>query len=245
MKKATKNIVSNSEETKKKHREKMQELLEMHAISMANRVQGTKKHDKGNVGMKQTPCEVFVFLVIADEQLRNSYQEKFKNTRNFKKTVAFETVEQLRQYLTEYKFPKTSIFLTIIDHFFENADKNEQQKAIVSIQNLNKQDPSMELIVLMNGVEVSGSKINTNFGTISAIKKTDVDCFKQILNTMIVAVHERDKIRKQYDTKQILKKATIVAGILLVLMLVIDYVTGITSETKNGLIGVLPRTLFE
>ncbi|MCL2327316.1 MAG: hypothetical protein FWC39_02250 [Bacteroidetes bacterium] len=238
-KKPVKKPVSHSGLTKKKLKARAAELLANHAISIVKRVKGKTKHDKGNVGFKQTPCEVFVFLVIANEQLRESYQEKFKNTRNFKKTIAFENVEQLVQYLAEYKFPKMSIFLAIIDHFFENVSEEEKQQGIAAMQKLQQQDPSMELIMLTGQHETTAVKVSTHFGLVTYIRKTDVDSFKLILNNMIVAVHEHDKVRKQYDTKQILKKISIAAGIALVLMVVIDYVT------KGKLIGVLPYTLFQ
>lgn len=244
MKKSTKKPASQTDITKKRLRAKTAELLEAHAISIAKRVKGKINHDKGNVGFKQTPCEVFVFLVIADEQLRNSYQEKFKNTRNFKKTIAFETVEQLLHYLEEHKFPATSIFLAIIDHFFENVSEEEQTQGIAVMQKLQQQDPAMELIMLSKQHDSSTVKTNTPYGLVTYIKKTDVDCFKQILNCMIVALHEHNKIRKQYDTKQMLKKGSIAAGVLLVLMIVIDYITGAQSGTGNGLMGVLPPSVF-
>ena len=243
-KKPVKKPVSHVDETKKKLKARAAELLENHAISIVKRVKGKTKHEKGNVGLKQTPCEVFIFLVIANQQLRESYQERFKNTRHFKKTIAFENVEQLVHYLEEYKFPKTSIFLAIIDHFFENVSEEEKQQGIAAMQKLQQQDPSTELIMLTEQHDTTIVKVNTHFGLVTYIKKTGADCFKQILNDMVVAVHEHDKIRKQYDTKQILKKISIAGGFLLVLMFVVDYITGAQSGTGNGLIGVLPRSVF-
>ncbi|MDR0941815.1 MAG: hypothetical protein LBM68_06265 [Bacteroidales bacterium] len=244
MKKQIKKPALQTGVTKKRLRERTAELLEAHAVSIAKRIKGQKKHDKGNVGFKQTPSEVFVFLVIANEQLRNSYQEKFKNTRNFKKTIAFETVEQLIRYLEEYQFPKTSIFLAIIDHFFENVSEEEQKQGIALMQKLQQQDPAMELIMLSEQHDSSSVKTNAGYGLVTYIKETDGDSFKQILNCMIVAIHEQNKIRKQYDTKKMLKKGSIAAGIILVLLIVIDYITGAQSATGNGLIGVLPPSVF-
>ncbi|MDR1762203.1 MAG: hypothetical protein LBR55_07115 [Bacteroidales bacterium] len=239
MKKTTKKTTtSNAEANKKRLREKMQEMLELHAISIAHRTKGVKKHEKGNVGLKQTPCEVFVFVVIADEQLRNSYQEKFKNTRNFKKIIALESVEKLLHYLEEYQFPKMSIFIAIIDNFFENVSEEEQNQGIAIMKKLQKQDPMMELIMLSEQLDSPNVKTHTAYGLTTYIKKNNPDSFKKILNCMIVAVYDQDKIRRHYDTKQVLKKLSIAAGILIVLMLVIDFVT------KGTLIGVLPNTLF-
>ena len=244
-KKHVKKPASQADITKKKLKARAAELLENHVISIAKRAKGKTKHDKGNVGLKQTPCEVFVFLVIADQQLRESYQERFKNTRHFKKTVAFENVEQLVHYLEEYKFPKMSIFLAIIDHFFENVSEEEKQQGIAIMKKLQQQDPSMELMLLTEHHDTTLVKVNTHFGLVTYIKKTSADCFKKILNDMVVAVHEHDKVRKQYDTKQMLKTISIAAGIALVLLLVIDYVTGVQSSTGDGWIGVLPHSLFE
>ena len=224
---------------KKKLRNKTQDLLANHAASVAFRVKGSKKHDKGNVGFKQTPCEVFVFIVVADERLRTEYQERFKNTRNFKKTIAFETVEQLQQYLAEYKFPKMSIFLAIIDCFFEKMSENEQNAGIAAMKKLQQQDPSMELIMLSELHDSPTVKTNTAYGPVTYIKKTAADGFKQILNCMILALHEHNKIRKQYDTKQMLKKGSIAAGIILVVMLIADFIA------KGKLLSVLPYSLFE
>lgn len=237
--KANKQAQSITNANKKKLRDRTQELLNNHMASVALRVKGSKKHDKGNVGFKQTPCEVFVFIVIADEQLRAEYQERFKNTRNFKKTIAFENVEQLQQYLVEYKFPKMSIFLAVIDCFFENMSEDEQSVAIAAMKKLQQQDPSTELIMLSELHDSPTVKTNTPYGLVTYIKKTAADSFKQILNCMILAIHEHNKIRKQYDTKQMLKKGSIAAGILLVLMLIADFIA------KGKLLGVLPYSLFE
>lgn len=243
-KKSKKTIASNADVNKKALRERNQELLQMHAQSVENRVKGAKKHDKGNVGLKQTPCEVFIFLVIADEQLRMNYVEKFKNTRHFKKTIPFETVEKLNAYLKEYKFPKTSIFLAVVDYFFEHAAEEEYQKNVAIMQALYQQDPMMELIVLADKPDAANVKVNTTYGRVTFVKKTDADCFTQVLNNMIVAVHEQNKIRKQYDTKKVLRKGTIVAIILVFIMFGIDYVTGLESVGGNGVIGVLPASVF-
>ncbi|MDR2963612.1 MAG: hypothetical protein LBU90_08310 [Bacteroidales bacterium] len=235
----TKKCQKNSDDTKKKLREKKQEAIENYAVSLASRIKGSKKHEKGNVGFKQTSCEVFVFLVIADATLRSDYQERFTHTRHFKKTVAFATVEELQKYMAEYSFPKNSIFLSVIDNFTETGSEEEQEKAAAHLKELHTHDPVMELIVLSERSDTTSAvKTCTPYGSVMFIKKTASDCFEQILNYMVVAIHEQDKIRKLYDTKQMIKRGSIVAVVVLVVLLIADFIA------EGELIYILPRTWF-
>ncbi len=158
-------------------------------------------------------------------------QEQFKNTRSFKKTVGFTNGADLLEYIKTRKFPQMSILLVVMDYFLEDSDDAEAQNGITVLNELKDYDPNIEVIMLSSSTDADIATSASYFGAVTFIQKGK-DAFKKVLNNMVWAIHEQEKIRKKSDTKKMIKFLLIGFVSLIVLMLIIDSFTGI--------LGILP-----
>lgn len=205
---------------KKKDLEKKQ--IENFEISVANRIKGKVAAEPGNIGIKHTHCEVFVFIVDDNELQLKVLQEQFKNTRSFKKTKGFTNGKDLLDYIKTRKFPKKSIFLVVMDYFLEDSDDEEAQNGIAVLNDLKAYDPNIEVIMLSSHSDVDIAASASYFGAVTFIQKGK-DAFKKILNNMVWAIHEQEKIRKKADTKRVLRIGIIVFISIFVVLITIDF----------------------
>ena len=205
---------------KKKDLERKQ--IQNFEISVANRTKGKVPAEPGNTGIKHTHCEVFVFVVDDNELQLKVLQEQFKNTRSFKKTKGFTNGKDLLEYIKTRKFPKKSIFLIIMDYFLEDSDDEEAQNGIAVLNDLKAYDPNIEVIMLSSHSDVDIAASASYFGAVTFIQKGK-DAFKKILNNMVWAIHEQEKIRKKADAKRVLRIGIIAFISIFVILITIDY----------------------
>jgi len=205
---------------KKKEIEKRK--LENFKISTTNRAQGKTPVDPGNTGIKHTNCEVFIFIVDDNELQLKVLQEQFKNTRSFKKTKGFTNGKDLLSYIKTRKFPKKSICLVIMDYFLEDSDDEEAQNGIAVLNDLKAYDPSIDVIMLSSHSDVDIAASASYFGAITFIQKGP-EAFRKVLNNIVWAIHEQEKIRKKADSKRVLQIGIIVFISVLLILFTIDF----------------------
>ncbi|MFO7868412.1 MAG: response regulator, partial [Bacteroidales bacterium] len=213
-----------SRKRKNKKTEIEETQIKNYNLSIKNRIKGKKPVAAGNKGMKHTNGEVFVFLVDDNEMQLKVLQEQFKNTKSFKKTKGFTSGKSLLSYIKERKFPKHSIILVIMDYFLENSDNEESQNGIAVLNHIKEYDPNIEVIMLSSSSDVDIATSSSHFGAVTFIQKGK-DAFKKILNNMIWAIHEQEKIRKKAETKRIIKSAIIIFLFFLIGIIAYDAIT--------------------
>lgn len=206
----------------KKKKEIEKRKLENFKISTTNRAQGKTPVDPGNTGIKHTNCEVFIFIVDDNELQLKVLQEQFKNTRSFKKTKGFTNGKDLLSYIKTRKFPKKSICLVIMDYFLEDSDDEEAQNGIAVLNDLKAYDPSIDVIMLSSHSDVDIAASASYFGAITFIQKGP-EAFKKVLNNIVWAIHEQEKIRKKADSKRVLQIGIIVFISVLLILFTIDF----------------------
>lgn len=234
---AAKKIENEKREAKLKRKSKEEVLIANYNISIANRVKGKRKAEPGNSQVKNVYSEVFIFLVDDNELQLKVLQEQFKNTRSFKNTKAFTNGSDLLKYIKTYKFPKNSIFMVVMDYFLENPDNEEAQNGIDMLNKLKEYDPSIEVIMLSSSADVDVAASAAHFGAVTFIQKGS-DAFKKVVNNIVWAVHEQEKIRKKAGTKRLIKIGLIGFITIIVTLMVADFLT-------DGSLGVLPSTIFK
>ena len=211
---------------------KEQEQLKNFAVSISNRTKGKELAEPGNKGVKHTHCEVFIFLVDDNELQLKVLQEQFKNTRSFKKTKAFTNGKDLLDYIQYTKFPKNSIFLVVMDYFLEDSDDEEAQNGIAVLNDLKSYDPNIEVIMLSSHADVDIAASASYFGAVTFIQKGK-DAFNKIINNIVWAIHEQEKIRKKADSKKLIKIGIIgFLGLIFILVL--------ADALSGGKLGVIP-----
>jgi two-component system, OmpR family, response regulator len=234
---------SNSDKTaKEKSKEKVEKILDKKskeeeqlknfAVSISNRTKGKELAEPGNKGVKHTHCEVFIFLVDDNELQLKVLQEQFKNTRSFKKTKAFTNGKDLLEYIKYTKFPKNSIFLVVMDYFLEDSDDEEAQNGIAVLNDLKTYDPNIEVIMLSSHADVDIAASATYFGAVTFIQKGK-DAFNKIINNIVWAIHEQEKIRKKADAKKLIKIGII--GFLSIIFILV-----VADALSGGKLGIIP-----
>jgi len=207
-----------------KLRSREEEQLKNYSISMNNRKKGKVPAEPGNKGIRHTYAEVFVFVVDDNELQLKVLQEQFKNTRSFKNTKGFTNGADLLKYIKTRKFPKMSILLVVMDYFLEDSDDEEAQNGIAILNELKEYDPNIEVIMLSSSSDVDIATSASYFGAVTFIQKGK-DAFKKVLNNLVWAIHEQEKIRKKSDTKKMIKIGIIGFVTVIVALLVIDIFT--------------------
>lgn len=205
----------------KKKRSLIASQLESYAISQKNRAMGKTKVTEGNK-VKSSVCEVFVYLVDDNALQLKVMQEKFKNTRSFKRTEAFSSGEACLNYVKSHKYPKRSIILVIADFHLENSDDEDVMNGIDLLGELKQYDPEIEVIILSGSTDEHVANAASKYGAVSFVQKGP-ESFKNVLNTMLWAIRERDTIRKTAEAKSGVKTMAIVIGISFVLLAILGY----------------------
>lgn len=219
-------------EKKLERKAKEEEQLKNYNVSISNRTKGKTPAEPGNTGVKHTQCEVFIFLVDDNELQLKVLQEQFKNTRSFKKTKAFTNGKDLLDYIKTSKFPKNSIFLVVMDYFLEDSDDEEAQNGIAVLNDLKSYDPNIEVIMLSSHADVDIAASATYFGAVTFIQKGK-DAFNKIINNIVWAIHEQEKLRKKADAKKLIKFGIIGFLSIIAILLIADLVT-------DGALGIIP-----
>ncbi len=210
---------SNSKSNKKAELEKNQ--IQNYNVSTSNRLKGKAPAESGNKGMKHTSAEVFIFVVDDNELQLKVLQEQFKNTKSFKKTKGFTNGADLLSYIKDKKFPRHSILIVVMDYFLEDSDDEESQNGIAILNQLKEYDPNIEVIMLSSHSDVDIATSSSYFGAVTFIQKGQ-DAFKKIINNLIWAIHQQEKIRKKAETKRVIKMGLIVFVLFLVILIIID-----------------------
>ncbi|MDA3882960.1 MAG: response regulator [Bacteroidales bacterium] len=213
---------ASSKINKKVELEKSQ--IQNYNVSTSNRLKGKNPAEPGNKGIKHTPAEVFIFVVDDNELQLKVLQEQFKNTKSFKKTKGFTNGADLLSYIKDKKFPRHSILLVIMDYFLEDSDDEESQNGIAILNQLKEYDPNIEVIMLSSHSDVDIATSSSYFGAVTFIQKGQ-DAFKKIINNLIWAIHQQEKIRKKAETKRVIKIGLIVFISFLLILIVIDAAT--------------------
>jgi len=229
-------------EIKDKSKEKVERILDKKSkeeeqiknlqVSVKNRTKGKVIAEPGNTGVRHTHCEVFIFLVDDNELQLKVLQEQFKNTRSFKKTKAFTNGKDLLEYIKYSKFPKNSIFLVVMDYFLEDSDDEEAQNGIAVLNELKAYDPNIEVIMLSSHADVDIAASASYFGAVTFIQKGK-DAFNKIINNIVWAIHEQEKIRKKADSKKLIKIGLIGFLSIIFILVLVDFVT-------DGALGIIP-----
>ncbi|HON51731.1 MAG TPA: response regulator [Bacteroidales bacterium] len=219
-------------EKKIDNKAKEEEQLKNYNVSITNRTKGKVPAEPGNKGVKHTNCEVFIFLVDDNELQLKVLQEQFKNTRSFKKTKAFTNGKDLLDYIKTSKFPKNSIFLVVMDYFLEDSDDEEAQNGIAVLNELKSYDPNIEVIMLSSHADVDIAASATYFGAVTFIQKGK-DAFNKIINNIVWAIHEQEKLRKKADAKKLIKIGIIGFLSVIAILIIADIVT-------DGALGIIP-----
>lgn len=207
----------------KKSREKEKEQLELYAKSVANRTKGKIKAEPGNLKVRYTNSEVFIFIVDDNELQLKVMQEQFKNSRSFKNTKGFTSGETLLKYLKTRKFPKKSIILVVMDYFLENSDDEDAQNGIAVLAQIKEYDPDIEVIMLSSHADVDIAASAAHFGAITFIQKGN-DAMKKVFNNIVWTIREKDQIQKKADTKAFIKSAIIIFFVIIIGLVGIDVV---------------------
>ena len=210
----------NPEQSKKK-KSLLAAQLEAYAISQKNRALGKEKTPDGNK-VKSSVCEVFVYLVDDNALQLKVMQEKFKNTRSFKRTEAFSSGEACLAYVKKHKYPKRSIILVIADFHLENSDDEDVMNGIDLLGELKQYDPEIEVIILSGSTDEHVANAANKYGAVSFVQKGP-ESFKNVLNTMLWAIRERDNIRKTAEAKSGVKTMGIVIAISFILLGILGY----------------------
>lgn len=210
----------NPEQSKKK-KSLLAAQLEAYAHSQKNRSLGKEKAPDGNK-VKSSVCEVFVYLVDDNALQLKVMQEKFKNTRSFKRTEAFSSGEACLAFVKKHRFPKRSIILVIADFHLENSDDEDVMNGIDLLGELKQYDPEIEVIILSGSTDEHIANAANKYGAVSFVQKGP-ESFKNVLNTMLWAIRERDTIRKTAEAKSGVKTLGIVMLISFILLGILGY----------------------
>ena len=62
----------------------------------------------------------------------------------------------------------------------------------------------------------------------------------KLVTAITWAIREHDRIRKQIEAKQLIKAGIMVFVSAIVILFLIDFVTGIMSPVKQGVFGIIP-----
>jgi|GEM_PF-1636131 len=204
---------------KKKNAEKAQ--LEAYAISQKNKKSGKVKVGEGNK-VKHSVCEVFVYLVDDNELQLKVLQEKFKNTRSFKRTEAFASGEECLAYIKKHKYPARSIILVIADFHLDDSDDEDVMNGIDLLGELKQYDPTIEVIMLSGSNDDHVVRAAAKYGATNFIQKGP-DSFKKTLNSMLWAIREKDSIRKTAESKNSIKNLIVGMIVIFFVIFVLGY----------------------
>lgn len=199
-------------------------------ISQRKRVHGKTLADSANSKLKATPCDVFIYIIGQDAEAKN-LQEQFKTTRSYNKTKIFADPQTFKKYLDNVKYPPCAIIITI---YIQSDDATEEMlDADFSIlTKIKQEDPSMDLILL--------STVSTHAQRFDSMVLKNSEMLGKFITTITWAIREQNRIRKQVEAKQLIKVGIIVFVSAIVLIFVIDFVTGMLSPVKQGILGILP-----
>ncbi len=195
--------------------------LEAYAISQKNRAIGKVKAPEGNK-VRSSACDVYVYLVDDNALQLKVMQEKFKNTRSFKKTEAFASGETCLAYVKKHKFAKRSIILVIADFHLDNSDDEDIMNGIDLMGELKKYDPEIEVIILSGSTDEHIINAANKYGAVSFVQKGP-ESFKNVLNTMLWAIRERDTVRKTAEAKSGVKTLGIIMVVSFILLGILGY----------------------
>ncbi len=201
-------------------------------VSQRNRRKGTADAVAGNTGLKSTKSEVYILLVCKNETESVSLQEQFKSTRIFKKTKPFADMQSTLQYIKQSRFAKNSII--IIVYAPEDENSPETHKEFAMLDEIKKEDPNSDVILVTSNVNAVPS------GSIDFCVPKHNEYFSKIVTNITWAIREQERIRKQVESKQFIKMAIIIFVMFFVLVFAIDFVSGILSPMRKGLLGIVP-----
>lgn len=210
-----------SPQQSKKKRSLIAAQLEAYAISQKKRALGKVKAPDGNK-VRSSVCDVFVYLVDDNGLQLKVMQEKFKNTRSFKRTEVFKSGEECLGFVKKHKFPKRSIILVVADFNLENSDDEDVMNGIDLLCELKKYDPEIEVIILSGTTDEHIINAASKYGAVSFVQKGP-ESFKNVLNTMLWAIRERDTIRKTAEAKSGVKMMATILIVSFILLGIMGY----------------------
>ena len=223
------------EEKKDEEKERIEKLLksrenEKQQIAelkknLANRTKGDTPAEPGNVGIKHTNAEVFVYIIDDNALQLKVLLEKFKTTRSFKKTKGFASGDECLDYIKKHKYPKNSMIMTVVDYYLDEKGNGEDSNTGIDVlHKLKDYDSDIEVIVLSGSDDVDIEASATHFGAVSFVKKGEDD-FKKIVNNIVWAIHEKAKIRKKAETQHMLRNLSIGIAAVTVIIFAIYFIS--------------------
>lgn len=206
--------------TKNTEKEKINKLQK----SIDNRTKGKYPAEDGNKGVKHTDSEVFVYVIDDNALQLKVMVEKFKNTKSFKKAKGFESGTACLEYLKTHRYPKKSMIMVVVDFYLEPSanDPEEPVTGIDVLTQLKEYDSDIEVIILSASDDVDISASATRFGALSFIKKGDDD-FKKIVNNIVWAIYEKQKLRNKAETQDMVKKIGIIMAVVFTIIGILYY----------------------
>ena len=198
--------------------------------SLEKRKHGEKAAEPGNTGLKATPCELFIYL-IGQETETKSLDEQFKATRSYRKTKSFANATAFKEYLDKVKFPRYSILIGI---YIQPNEATEEflDAELATMAKLKQLDPMMNVMLLSNA--------NTHAHHFDFMIFRNSETLGKLVTAITWAIREHDRIRKQIEAKQLIKAGIMVFVSAIVILFLIDFVTGIMSPVKQGVFGIIP-----
>jgi CheY-like chemotaxis protein len=191
--------------------------LQSYYLSQKARAMGKEKAPEGNK-MKQTACQVYLYLVDDNQLQLKVLQERFKNTRSLKTTVPFSSAEKCLAYVKKHKYPARSIIIVVADFNLDNPEDEDAMNGIDLLGELKKFDPEIEVIMLTGSKSEHVKSAAAKYGATNFIEKGP-ESFKATLDAIVWSVREKDGLRETAEAKASIK--TIAIGLVVFFIILV------------------------
>jgi len=171
-----------------------------------NYAYSTKVRSKGKFAAKEvnktkkSTNEVFIYLVDDNAKQLKALQDKFKASRAYKTTKAFDSGDKCFKYIQSRKYGKNSVIVVIADYYMQSQAKRGMMNGLDLLVSLKEYDPCIDVILISDYDDQELADTAFHYGAVGFVKK-GVAASRTILTEIQSIAKKREAIRKKASGK--------------------------------------------